>query len=79
MRSNTFGETTNNIFHKLCGYSVGDVQETEDAVFIRFDKQVENVIISAEIMLKDDGIYIAEDYVLDILPQETAVNNACDG
>lgn len=66
--ANRFYETTTDVFNTLAGYVVGDVEIVEDAVIVRFDKQIENVIISRRVMFNDDGISITDDYVLDILP-----------
>lgn len=65
-----FGETDHGVFHSLVGYEVGDVQEVDDAMIIRFDKRVENIIISKEVMFNNDGIYITDDYLLDVLKEE---------
>ena len=66
--ANRFYETTSDVFKMLTGYTVGDVEIVEDAVIVRFDKKIENVIISRRVMFNDDGISITDDYVLDILP-----------
>ena len=66
--SNYFYETTSDVFKMLTGYTVGDVEIVEDAVITRYDKKIENVIISRRVMFNDDGISITDDYVLDILP-----------
>lgn len=68
--SNCFYETTTDIFTILTGYEVGDVEVNEDCVITRFDKQVENVVISRRVMFDDDSISITDDYVLNILPKE---------
>lgn len=70
MIENAFGETTFDVFYALTGYMVGDIQKTEKELIIRFDKQVENVIISRRVMFADDSIFVTGDYVLDILPKE---------
>jgi len=70
--SDYFYETTTDVFNTLAGYVVGDVEIVEDAVIVRFDKQIENVIISRRVMFSDEGISITEDYVLNILPKEQA-------
>lgn len=72
MTENAFGETTFDVFYALTGYMVGDIQKTEKELIIRFDKQVENVIISRRVMFADDSIFVTGDYVLDILPKEQA-------
>jgi hypothetical protein len=66
--SNRFYETTTDVFNTLTGYTVGDVDIDDKSVITRFDKQIENVIISRRVMFNDDGISITDDYVLDILP-----------
>lgn len=66
--SNRFYETTTDVFNTLTGYTVGDVDVDDESVITRFDKQVENVIISRRVMFNDDGISITDDYVLNILP-----------
>lgn len=68
--SNYFHEATTDVFTLLTGYVVGDVKIEDDCVITRFDKQIENVIISRRVMFNDDGIFITKDYVLDILPKE---------
>ena len=70
--SDYFYETTTDVFNTLAGYVVGDVEIDGDVVIARFDKQIENVIISRRVMFSDEGISITEDYVLDILPKEQA-------
>ena len=70
--ANRFYETTSDVFKMLTGYTVGDVEIVEDAVITRYDKKIENVIISRRVMFSDEGISITEDYVLDILPKEQA-------
>lgn len=72
--SNYFYETTTDVFNTLAGYVVGDVEIVEDAVIVRFDKKIENMIISRRVMFSDEGISITEDYVLDILPKEQAAS-----
>lgn len=68
--SNYFYETTSDVFKTLIGYEIGEVKETDSEVIVRFDKKIENVFISRQVMFSDDGIHITDDYVLDILPKE---------
>lgn len=71
MIKNVFGETTNDIFDILIGYTVGDVEESEKSTVIRFDKRIENVIVSKRIMFDGNGcIFVTDDFILDILPVE---------
>jgi len=76
MNGKVFIEVTPDIFHQLIGYTVGEVSEGKNDVFIRFDKQVDNVYISREILMDDDGMHVSEDYVLDIIPNENDSNLA---
>jgi hypothetical protein len=69
-----FYETTSDVFKMLTGYTVGDVEIEDDVVITRYDKKIENVIISRRVMFNDDGISITDDYVLDILPKEQATS-----
>ena len=73
MKDKVFIATTPEIFQQLAGYTVGDVEINRDDVVIRFDKQVEHVLISREIMISDEGIHVTEDYVLDIASLESEV------
>ena len=68
--ANCFYETTSDVFKMLTGYTVGDVEIEDDVVITRYDRKIENVIISRRVMINDDGISITDDYVLDILPKE---------
>lgn len=69
MIKNIFSETTADVFHTLQGYMVGDVKNGNDGTIIRFDKQVENVFLSRNVLLDNDGIHVTDDFVLDILPK----------
>lgn len=73
MKDKVFIATTPEIFQRLVGYVVGDVEINRDSVVIRFDKQIDNVLISREVMLSDEVIYVTEDYVLDITHLESEV------
>lgn len=70
-KSNIFIDVTSEVFHQLIGYSVGDVREDKSGTFVRFDKQIDNVIVSRDLSFSDDGIHESVDYVLDTLPEET--------
>jgi hypothetical protein len=72
--ANRFYETTSDVFKMLTGYTVGDVEIDDDVVITRYDKKIENVIISRRVMFNDDGISITDDYVLDILLKEQAAS-----
>lgn len=75
MKKFILNETDTSIFDSLVGYEVGYVENRETDVMVRFDKRVENVIISRELLLGDESIFISRDYVLDILPKDKEANN----
>jgi hypothetical protein len=68
-KNKVYVETDPSIFQQLVGYLVGDVESEDCSTTVRFDKQVENVIISRELLFDDEGIHETEDYILDIIPK----------